>query len=365
MSTTNISTTNALTVKKWSARLAMDSAIKSYFSRKFIGESDESVIQRITDLDSDAGDRVQFDLAVRLRGVPVTGDNQAKGTEEALRFFTDEVIIDQMRHPVSAGGRMTRKRTRHQLREVAKNRLSDYWGAYIDEMMFVYLSGDRGDNLDYIQSTAWAGHAGNPIQAPDAAHIVYGGDATSFATIDSTDKMTKNVIEKAATKASMMQAVEPTAANMNPVSVAGEGRYVCVMSDFHEHDMRTADTTGWMDIQKAAAGAEGRNNPIFQGSLGMIKNVVLHSHQKVVRFNDAGAGSNVAAGRALFLGRQAGVVSYGTPGGMRFQWQEEMDDYDNLLNVNAGTIIGVKKTRFNSMDFGVIAIDTACANPNA
>ena len=117
--------------------------------------------------------------------------------------------------------------------------------------------------------------------------------------------------------------------------------------------------------EKAAAAAEGRDNPLFKGALGMIKNTILHSHENVIRFTDAGVGTNLDASRALFMGRQAGVIAYGMPGGQRFMWQEESDDYGNLMNINAGTIFGVKKTRFNSRDFGLISIDTYAKDPNA
>ena len=119
-------------------------------------------------------------------------------------------------------------------------------------------------------------------------------------------------------------------------------------------------------MQKAAAGAEGKANPIFRGGLGMINNVVLHSHESAIRFKDYGAGSNVSAGRALFMGRQAAVIAYGNGGGgMRFNWKEETDDYGNEPTVAAGTIIGITKTRFNNRDFGVVSIDTAAKDPNA
>jgi hypothetical protein len=39
-------------------------------------------------------------------------------------------------------------------------------------------------------------------------------------------------------------------------------------------------------------------------------------------------------------------------------WKEEVDDYDNTPSIAAGTIVGLKKTRFNGRDFGVMAIDT-------
>jgi N4-gp56 family major capsid protein len=350
--------------KKWSGKLFIDTAKKSYFTKKFVGEDDNSVIQRKTELDSDAGDRISYDLSVQLRGKPTQGDNRVKGKEENLKFYTDEVAIDQTRHAVSAGGRMTRKRTAHNLRAVAKDRLSDYWSQYIDEMHFIYLSGARGINQDFIEDADWTGHAGNAIQAPDDQHILYGNDATSKATISTDDIFTRDLVERATVRARMMRALDPKTANMLPCDINGDKYYVTLMSPFQEHDLRTdSGTAGWLEVQKAAAAAEGRANPIFKGGLGMINNTVLHSHESVIRFSDYGAGANVPAARALFMGRQAGVVAYGSAGGLRFTWKEEVDDYGNEPTVVAGTIIGVKKTRFNNRDFGVMALDTYAKNP--
>lgn len=350
--------------KKWSGKLYIETAKKSYFSRKFVGEGENNIIQRKTELDSDAGDKIVYDLSVQLRGKPTQGDNRVKGREESLKFYQDEVAIDQTRHSVSAGGRMTRKRTVHNLRNVAKDRLSDYWSMYIDELHFIYLAGARGMNEDFIEDTDWAGHAQNPIQAPDSEHILFGGDATSKATITTDDGMSRDLIERATVRARMMRATNPQTANMLPVDINGERHYVILMSPFQEHSLRTdVGNAGWLEIQKAAAGAEGRNNPIFKGGLGMINNAVLHSHESAIRFNDYGAGANLPAARALFMGRQAGVVAYGTAGGLRFMWKEEVDDYGNEPTVVAGTIIGVKKTRFNGKDFGAMALDTYAKNP--
>lgn len=354
---------SALAVKKWSGSLYIQIAGKSYFEKKFIGEDDNKVIQKLTDLESEAGDTIQYDLSVQLRNKPTTGDNRLQGKEEQLRFFSDSVMIDQIRHGVSAGGKMTRKRTLHNLRKVAEARLSDYWAEYVDQLMFIYLSGARGINAEFKEDLAYAGHAGNAIQAPDADHLIYAGAATSKATLVAGDKMTKLAVERAVVKARMLRSQNTNLTNMQPVMINGEAHFVCVMSPYQEHDLKTADTTGWMEIQKAAITAEGRNNPIFKGGLGMINNCVLHSHESAIRFSDYGAGSNVVAARALFMGRQAGTIAFGSTKGMRFDWTEEKADHDNERTIAAGTIIGIKKTRFNSSDFGVCAIDTAAAVP--
>jgi N4-gp56 family major capsid protein len=344
--------------KKWSATLATDVNRTGYWSKKFMGRGQNNVIEEKMEVSSDAGDRISFDLSVRLRQRPTTGDQRVKGKEEHLRFFTDEVVIDQMRHPVSAGGRMSRKRTIHDMRKIAKDRLAEYWKCYIDELIFIYLSGARGINAEFIEPEGWTGHASNSIQAPDASHILYGGTATAKNNVTTGDIMSRGLIERAATASKMIRAKDTEAADMVPVSVEGENRYVCVMSPYQAHSLRTASGSEWLDIQKAAAGAEGRNNPIFKGSLGMLGNVVLHDHENVIRFTDYGVGINLPAARALFLARQAGVIAYGTPGGMRYMWKEEMEDYDNEPTVVAGVIMGFKKTRFNNRDFGVTALDT-------
>lgn len=351
--------------KAWSTGLAVDQIKKSYFEKKFVGTDENSIIQRKTELESDAGDRVSFDLSVQLRGEATEGDARLEGKEENQKYYTDEVVIDQVRHAVSAGGAMTRKRTNLNLRGNAKRLLSDYWSRFYDEMMFIYLSGARGINRDFLFGLDWQGRASNAIQPPDAAHLLYGGTATSKATLTAADKMTRNLIERAQVKSTMLQAQDPEAANMVPVSIDGEEHYVCVMSPFQAHDLRTAAGSEWLDVQKAAAAAEGKANPIFKGGLGMLKNVVLHEHRNSVRFSDYGAGSNISAGRALFLGRQAGVVAYGTSGGLRWSWKETMKDYDNEPAVAAGAIFGFKKTRFNGYDFGVLSLDTAAVDPNA
>ena len=128
--------------------------------------------------------------------------------------------------------------------------------------------------------------------------------------------------------------------------------------------MRTAAGAGWLDVQKAAAAAEGNKNRIFKGGLGMINNVILHSHSSAIRFDNAGASGDLPAARALFMGRQAGVCAYGVGKGARYSWEEDIEDFGNEPIICAGTIVGLKKTRYNGRDFGVIAIDTYAAEPS-
>lgn len=275
-----------------------------------------------------------------------------------------------MRGGVNTGGRMTRKRTVHNLRTIARRRQSEWWARLFDELFFMYLSGPTPgaatgfQNPGFIFPNTYAGFANNSLQAPDSNHIMY-GDGTSKATLTSSGKMTRNLVERASTKAETMGGGTEELPQLQPIMIDGEEHFVMVMHTFAAYDLRIeSGAGGWLEIQKSASTAEGRNNPIFKGGLGMLSNVVLHKHKNVLRFTDYGAGANVAAARALFLGEQAGVCAFGSPGtNLRFDWHEETRDNGNQVVITSSSIFGIKKTRFNSKDYGVIALDTAAADP--
>lgn len=262
---------------------------------------------------------------------------------------------------------MTRKRTLHKLREVAKARQTDWWARVFDEIFFMYLSGARGTNSEYVFPTSYTGFANNSFTAPDSDHLVYGGNATQKSDVDTGDTMTLAPIDKAVAYAEMMGGGAQGTPQLQPIQIDGETHYVCVMSPYQAYDLRTnTGTNDWMDIQKALAAALGKNSPILKGGLGMHNDVVLHKHPNVVRFTDYGSASpgTVEAHRALFMGIQAAVCAFGSPGtGLRFGWNEETRDNGNRVVISTNTIVGVKKVTFNSKDFGVIAIDTAAKKP--
>jgi hypothetical protein len=63
--------------------------------------------------------------------------------------------------------------------------------------------------------------------------------------------------------------------------------------------------------------------------------------------------------RNVFCGAQAAVMGYGQESGPnQMSWVEELFDYGNQLGVSAGMIGGLKKTRFNSADFGTIVVSS-------
>lgn len=362
-------------VKRWAAATAVAVNKNSYFGKRMVGEGRDSrlPIQRIDDLEQGAGDEVTIDLLMPSNQEPVVKDQTLDGKEQALKYYTDRMRIDQVRGGFDLGSRMTKKRTLRNIRQDAKRVGTDWWKRLMDELYFIYLSGSRGTGAGYIWSADNDFFTVNAVTAPDAMHQLYGGAATSKASMVVGDTFKLRVIDKAVAKAETMGGDGTDELSMIPIDIEGEDHYVALMHVWQFDSLKSDTSTGqWLDIQKAAAAAEGRNNPIFKGGQGMYANVVLHKHRNVIRFSDYGAGANLAAARALFLGSQAAFVAYGdNETGTKFKWTEVERDHENSVAIGLSSIFGVKKATYKSKDlsvqrdFGVIAIDTACVDPNA
>lgn len=77
------------------------------FINKFLGKSENSVIQHITELKkSEKGARAVITLVADMEGDGVVGDRTLKGNEERLKSYDQVIRIDQMRNANHNEGRM-------------------------------------------------------------------------------------------------------------------------------------------------------------------------------------------------------------------------------------------------------------------
>jgi hypothetical protein len=211
----------------------------------------------------------------------------------------------------------------------------------------MYLSGARGVNTDYIFGTATrASRTTRSWRRTRRTRCTAVRHLEGHAHVDRQDD--RHLIERAQTKATTLGGGTSGIPAIEPMMIDGEMHYVLCMHPFQAYDLRTNTSTGqWLDIQKAAATSEGATARSSRAASGCYNNVVLHKHKGVIRFSDYGAGGNVAAARALFLGRQAGVVAFGSAGnGLRFDWHEESRDNGNQAVITTSSIFGIKKTAF-------------------
>lgn len=340
MAATSYGVNDALAVKLWSKMLSVE-ALKKTYVFKFMGNSPDSLIHIKTETSKSAGDKVTFGLRMLPTGDGVLGDGTLEGNEESISTYSDAVLIDQLRHAHRVGGRMSEQRVPFDIRAECKDSLSDWFASRIDTAFANQVAG-KTDIVD----TRYCG--ANATIAPSL--FAYPNSRTAESQITSADPFTLTQIDKAVEKA---RTVSPM---IRPIKVDGEDKYVVFLHDYQVTSLRTNTTTGqWFDISsKAMMGGQVKDNPIYNGALGEYNGCIIHRWNRV----PATPTSVVAnARRAVLCGAQAVTMAFGQDNGpSKFTWVEKLFDYDNQFGTSAGTIFGMKKTVFNSVDFGVVVM---------
>lgn len=349
MAVTSFATGDALAVKLWSKKIAIE-ALKQTWVFKFMGKDDSSVIQIFDDTVKGPGDRIRIPLRRLLTGNGIQGDATLEGNEERINYFYDDVFIQQLRHAVREGGRFTRQLVPFDIREHARASLQDWWADRIDTWFFNQITGNTGQ--------ADTRFTGNQVCiAPDADHLIIAGGNTGFSLSNTTtNKFTLTLIDVAVEKAKTL------AVPIRPVMIGGEQKYVMFLHHFQVTDMKNSTATNqWFDIQKAAMqGGNVSKNPIYTGALGEYNGVIMHATARIPGLSSsAGSVTGTPVRHAVLCGAQSVLMAFGRGNGPeRYEWVEDYFDYENQFGVAAGMIGGMKKTVFNGSDFATLAIRT-------
>lgn len=356
MATTTFAVNDAMAVKLWSKKV-IEAERDTSDVAKLMGESDDSIIQEKKDTSKGPGDQVTFALRARLAGKGFTEGQKAQGNAEGLSFYSDAVVINELGMTVGVRGKGTidAQRVPFDLREQGKSGLVEWWRDRKSISVFNHACGYTIANTE--SATSGSVYTGmNTVVAPSSGRHIWGGDATSDATIDSSDTFTAALIDRAKEKAVVGNNI------IRPVMIGGQPKYVMYLDPAQVTQLRTnTGTGGWQDITKAAMqGGEITKNPIYTGSLGEWNGVILRQSQDVSQGINSGSAVTTVR-RAVLMGAQALICAYGNSnnyGPMTYRWSEELFDHDRELELGAWSVWGCKKTRFNSADFGTLVVST-------
>jgi N4-gp56 family major capsid protein len=242
---------------------------------------------------------------------------------------------------------MSEQRIPWSVREEAMMGLKDWWAGRLDVSFFNQVCGNTA-----VTDTRYTGM--QAVIAPDSGHKYAPNSHTADENLTTGDEFTLTFIDKALEVAKLASPV------IRPVKVNGEDRYVAVLHTKQVTQLRTNTSTGqWLDIQKAAMTGDGsKDNPVMTGALGVYNGVILHESTRITNgVNSSTAAAVTNAKRAVLLGAQSAAIGFGQGQSFEnFDWNEELFDYGNQLGVEAGCILGLKKLRFNSADFGTVVM---------
>ena len=353
----------------WSMDLWQQARNQSFIN-KFIGDDDNSIIQRVGELTKTAkGNRAVLTLLADLVGDGVAGDRTLEGNEEAMKTYDQVIRFDQLRHANRLEGRMADQKSIVRFRENSRNRLAYWLADRLDQMAFLTLAGRAysltnngatrvGSDLPSLEFAA-------DVTAPTSQRV-YRWDATT-GLMSGNDAVTTDITTadtptwelfvelKAKAKTNYVRGIK---------TGGGEEVYHCFLTPQAMAKLKL-DETYMLNVRHAK---ERGDNDLFSGSSVKIDGIVFHEFRHVYNTADAAAGSkwgnpaNVDGCQILFCGAQAlGMADIGNA-----YWEEKDFDYGNQAGISVGKMVGFLKPKFNSLyagntvqDFGVISVFVA------
>lgn len=348
-------------------------------------------VVRVTDLTKTAGDTVSVDCFDTINGKPLMGDSDAEGRGEKLSESSMDIRIDLSTKVVDAGGKMSQKRTLHNLRGLAMAQLAGYFPRLQTQTAWVHMAGARGSMVgrDWVVPTAadsdFADIMINTVKAPtynrhyviDGASLVQGG--AQLGSIDTSDIWTLAHIDEISLLLDDMdipmqniKIADDPAANDDPI------KGVLYLTPRQWNQIKTATSAGnWRTFLQNAWNRKsyGSKHPLFSGEPGLWNGVLIRVQPRfTVRFAGgestqivaaadrytaaesaqavAGIAGTHAVERAVLLGAQALGYVFGKNQSSEyyFNWMERRYNFERALEVAGDCMGGMSKLRFDYND---------------
>lgn len=373
----NTASIAALRAQLWDKDLYSDMMAELLFSQKgMIGTGTDNIIQVKDDLTKKKGDRITFGIGYKLSGDGVAGDNELEGNEEAKNTYSDVVLIDQIRNAERLQGELDSQKAAYDTRAEAKKDGKVWIAEFIEKQIFMKLGGVSTTTLTDVGGSIYSARAAwsNTADAVPTAHEAAGtgsrylcADSDGLDSLAATNVLTTSLITKARVKAETSVVGRP---RVRKIRINGERYYVMFIHPWQAADLKTNSSDVWAQAQREAQ-VRGDKNPIFTGALGIWDGVILHSSDFVptcaasVAFASGGTNAGARAFRALLCGAQAGLMANASNKGRgvapTFMVEKDFD-YGNKVGYSVGYMGGIQKATFNSIDYGVVAVDTGATD---
>ncbi len=290
--------------------------------------SAEMPFVRVTDLSTDPkGDKVTVDAFNVVTGKPIMGDRNAEGQGQKLSSSSFECKIDLATFNVDAGGKMSRQRTRHDLRRIARAELQRYYPNHIWLRSIVHAAGARGtqvgvswNSIPLASDADFAEIMVNTVKAPtynrhlvvDGTTLVQGG--LQLQSIGTNDNWKLSNLDELSYYLEAMETKLP-----EPKMVGDEMAYDSplkgiLMMPPGAYNSLITDLTSGNNLRSFQAAVEQRqkwapNSAVFRGECGIWRGILVKKMAHTIQFASAGSFQYIAVANKLTETETTGTVA--------------------------------------------------------
>jgi hypothetical protein len=326
------------------------------------------VLKREDQTSRTAGDRVRISYLQKLTNPGLIGMQSATGEEQSLIYFTEDVLIDQLRNPVGIPAPYTidQQRVLYDLPEDSFRVLSEWMQIHGLAGAFNQLAGNTSSSIVFQGTTYTGGLLGSitGLNLPTAPSVTTGDTRIIRQNGNTTDDEVgaDPTCTAKLTDILNMETIAATSLHyIRPLSEMSEIKYHYYVHTQSYQDLMTdaSSSLQYRDIQQALI-TSGRGEGEMQRSFVFSQTRVFNS-DKIPQGVGSSSGLSIAnTRRNIFTGREAGGIAFGkgytdgreTVAGFRIN--SDFWDIGNVQRIAISGIFGIKKVTFNGVDHGVI-----------
>lgn len=338
MTLTTVTTNNKAQV--WDSDF-FKSYVRANRFKRYMGTTENSIIQIKEQLGSKAGDRIHLALVGELTGSGQTGNGLLEGNEEALGNYEFPISVTTIRHAVAVTDN-EQQYTEIGLRDAGKEMLKAWAMKKLRNDIITALgskSGTAYGSASEATKDAWLVANGNKrVMFGDGTVGGYTDHSADLALVTASMKLTKETVSKAKARA------ETASPIIRPVTVGEDSEnYVLFCGSGAFRDLKADLATSLQNAQE-----RGDNNPLWKDGDLMWDGVVIRKIQEIDTIGTVGASS--ARIEPYFL---CGAQALGVAWAQRTKSTTDTRDYGFVKGVGIHEMRGVEKVVFNSLDHGV------------
>lgn len=316
------------------------SYVRSNRFRRYMGMTENSVIQVREDLTKKAGDGITIPLITELTGAGVTGNGLLEGAEEALGNYGHKIDVGTLRHAVAVTDN-DQQFTGIDLRNAGKEMLRLWAMSKLRNDIITALGSVGGiayGTASASQRNAWLVANSDRIMFGDGSVGAYTTLATDLSAVTAGMKLTKEVVSKAKARA------EQATPKIRPVTVGEDSETFIMFTDARAFRDLKADLSSSL----ASAAERGDGNPLWNDGDLIWDGVVIRKIQEIASLGTVGASS--AAVSPYYL---CGAQALGVAWAQKTKSTTDTRDYGFVKGVGIHEMRGVEKLVYNSKDHGV------------
>lgn len=374
MSSTDMLTSNALTVKVWETRTWLQALQKTVFGHLF----NRGAIFTPEKLmgSSSVGDAVTFPYIGKLTGMPTGEGGTLDGNEAAMDIKSHSMVINVSRFGVLNPNTDTieQQRTMIDFESSTRDLLANRIAEVLDTSCMYHLAGAAPTSLT-INGTTYStaaqllhvqGH--NTPVAPSTNRVIRANSAANDQSLTASDTFTLDLVD---------YALELNSKSDQPIDMLEDQTFDLFVSPEQLVDLQQ-NTTGkiqWFNIQLAKITGGYKDNELenrFKNNMvcaGKYRNVNIYEAPRTAYGVNSGTSAVITTvRRAVLVGKDA--LSYASPLGGRpkdnkvpVKYFSQLKDFEYYKAQEARLTYGVKKMiPSGKEDIGVITIPTYAAS---